>query len=81
MSGHPCHNGYCTKCGKRGTTGGCEACPYIVVVPTQTFEVPAVTIVLPATTVSVPLDSMCPHSRPDWRICPWCNGVNSMGTP
>lgn len=20
----------------------------------------------------------CPHSRPDWRMCPWCQGINEQ---
>jgi len=24
------------------------------------------------------IDLPCPHSRPSWRMCPHCNGVNDM---
>lgn len=73
-------DGRCTSCGKYvNSTGGCMDCqrnlPHIT---TSTITiVPSVVIVNPS--VSVPV-AMCPHTRPDWRQCPHCLGIN-VGKP
>lgn len=70
MSGHPTHNGYCTRCGKHSnSSGGCETCPRPAIVS-------GTTIVLPPQTVEELARPNCGHGRPSPQICPWCLGIN-----
>lgn len=36
----------------------------------------AITVTAPAPDPQNPHRLPCPHARPDWRMCPWCLGLN-----
>lgn len=39
-------------------------------------EYPSYTITVAAPDPQNPHNLPCPHARPDWRMCPWCLGIN-----
>lgn len=40
---------------------------------------PSVTVTIAPTIAPNPNAAMCPHARPDWRMCPHCLGINGNG--